>query len=904
MRALTVLLFVASLAAAAELGIEPVTEVGADGVARTWYRVNTENGPLFDRPLEPSGSAALRSDTGVLWVDRNHRFGICQAVAVSRDGRHVFANWYLNAQRASYYRTLGTELPVWESPGNFPWSYNGQQIGASSDGSVLALSSQFAARKWSSQSPYPDWDHSYAAQANGFAKVSRNGNRVVAVQNGTLWGLRSRDGNVQWSAVVPEPARLQGLDISNNGSIVAVTVYDSCIVYEDGVRRAGIPIGTATTGTQYPAAISGDGSMLATGDFYGMLKLYRWDGSSYNLQWSAQVGTPWVAGVDVSRDGSRIACGTGYANGRLCVFDSSSSTPVMTYQNYGGTGAYVASVALSSDGARVAAASWGDIAPSGSFRVLTVHNVGDTAPLVAVTRDQEPGSLFGVDISDDGQFVTAGGKAVHAGQMGNGGEVYAVMIGSADSVNAGTGAITAPGRHLQVGTAVTPQADVRNYGDNTVSVPVHCVISIGDSAVYHDSTVAPAVEPGGAVAVTFSQWTPDQYALYECQVYTALAGDGYAADDTLAIDARCFHDGRPVLISPPYPEMTVNRSFAPGGKVANGGSYTEPLSCRLVISDSGGVVLYVDSTVTGTLAPDESVAVTFTEWAPAAVGQYNAVLEARSTEDLYPDDSLVKPFAVTFEIMYDDGGYEAFYWVGRQDNDKFYLRCSPTLNPPYAITGGRIMVNMANTPFDYVAVCPDAAGMPDTANVLGEAFNVMAPSAPGWAEFSLDITRNNAEDIWLIAHWPSPTPAMGVGADATAPVDLRSYFSSNQDPFRQWTTHDWMMRLMQSPNVGTAEPATVPLRLALERVAPNPVRALARFTIAAPQPGRYELQVFDNTGRLVARPLDAEQPAGRHELAWAALDAEGNPLPPGVYFCRLLDHTRGAAAGRKFVLTH
>jgi hypothetical protein len=60
--------------------------------------------------------------------------------------------------------------------------------------------------------------------------------------------------------------------------------------------------------------------------------------------------------------------------------------------------------------------------------------------------------------------------------------------------------------------------------------------------------------------------------------------------------------------------------------------------------------------------------------------------------------------------------------------------------------------------------------------------------------------------------------------------------------------------------------------------------------------------VFDNAGRLVARPFDAEQPAGRHELAWAALDAEGNPLPPGVYFCRLLDHASGTAAGRKFVL--
>lgn len=906
MRRLAVLLLFWVVAVATPLGIEAVTETGGDGLERTWYRINTENGPLFDRPIERPEVPALRSDTGVLWVDRNHRYGIAQSVAISNDGYHILANWYLNAQRASYYRTLGTASPVWESPGDFTWGWAGNQIGVSRDGGTMTLSSLTAAYKWSSQSRFPQWLYQYPTSATGYSKTSRNGNRVVACQNGILTAIRAQDGRVLWSVPVPEPTRLQGIDLSDNGRIVAVTVYDSCIVFEDSLRRGAIPIGTSNTGTQYAAAISGDGSILVTGDYYGMLKLYRWDGSTYNLRWSAQVGTPWVAGVAVSRDGSRVACGTGYANGKLCVFDSSSAIPVMTYQNYGSTGAYVACVALSADGNRVAAASWGDIAPSGDFRVFTVHNVGDTAPLVAITRNDEPGSLFSCDISDDGQFACASGKAVHAGQMGNGGQVYAVLIGASDSVNAGTRAITAPGRYLQTGVPVTPSAEVQNYGDNTVSIPVGITIrNSADSVVYRDSAVAPDVAPGAAATVSFRQWTPDGWSLYNCRVFTRLPGDGYAGDDTLAMASRCFHDGRPVLLSPPYTEMSVNRSFTPRAVVTNSGSYTDAIRCRLTITDSIGAVVYRDSTRSGNLAPDDSTAVEFTAWSPGAVGPYSAILTAGTDDDFLPgNDSLRRSFTVTYELIYDDGSAEAYYWVGRRDNDKFYLRCSPTLNPPFAVNGGRIFVNLANTPFEYVALCPDRAGMPDTANLLDIAYNVTAPVAPGWAEFAFDVTRTTAEDFWLIARWPDNSPGMGIGADGTPPVEMRSYFSSNQDPFRQWTTHDWMMRVMQSPTVGTAEPVTAVRRLAFERITPNPVRGQCRFTISVPGPGRYELLVYDNSGRLVARPLDANRDTGVHQVAWSPVDDEGRTLPPGVYFARLVDHGRSAAVGRKFVVTY
>ena len=886
-------------------GVEPVVSTGADGSRQVWYRI-VDNGRVINpEPVAPQGPPRAPSDTGVLWVDRNHRYGILQSLAISADGYHIFGNWYLNAERADYYRSLATEVPIWEAPGSYPWAYNGQQIGASADGAVLGLSTQSSALKWSRSSQFPDWAYSYATPGPAFEKVSRSGAIIAAAGNGTLYVLDAATGETLGTETYSEPARLQGIDISADAEVIAVTVYDSCMVFDRNGRRAGIPIGTSNTGTQYAAALSGDGSLLVTGDFYGALKLYRWDGSTYNLRWSAQVGNPWIAGMDISADGSTIACGTGYANGKLCVFDSSSATPVMVYQNYGATGAYVSSVALSDDGSRVAAASWGDIAPSGDFRVFTVHNRNDTTPLVAITRDDEPGSLFACDISADGQFATCGGKAVHAGQMGNGGEVYAVLIGSTPPVNAGVQSVSSPGRFIQVGTQIAPAATVANYGDASADVPVHLVIvDQNDSLLYHDSATVPGVPPRGTSPIGFTPWTPAAFGLYRFQFFTALAGDSVPGDDSLVVAARCYHDARPQLVNPPSAENTINRPFTPAFMLKNEGSYDDAMNCWLLFRDSAGTTVYSESLTSPTIGAGESTTVTFPQWNPANAGRFTAVGVAAAPEDFHPaNDSLTKPFAVTYEIMYDDGSFDAFYWVGRQDNDKFYVRFTPTIAPPYSIRHGRIYVNMANTPFDYVMICTGSETKPDTLDPLQIANNVMAPSAPGWAEFDLDVTRPDAGDVWMVAHWPPGSPAMGIGADRNPPLDLRSYFSSNQDTFRLWTTHDWMMRLTQSPEVGLAAATTgQPFCFRLNSVRPNPFsdRAFIQYEVA--QTGQVELAVYDRSGRLVDRPVDGVLTPGRYNLSWKACDAMGTPLSPGVYFARLLDRGTGRASVRKVAI--
>jgi flagellar hook assembly protein FlgD len=60
------------------------------------------------------------------------------------------------------------------------------------------------------------------------------------------------------------------------------------------------------------------------------------------------------------------------------------------------------------------------------------------------------------------------------------------------------------------------------------------------------------------------------------------------------------------------------------------------------------------------------------------------------------------------------------------------------------------------------------------------------------------------------------------------------------------------------------------------------------------------IEVFDVSGRLVARLLDERREAGRHRVEWRGEDARGSAAPSGVYFCRM--RAGSYEATRKIVL--
>jgi len=82
-------------------------------------------------------------------------------------------------------------------------------------------------------------------------------------------------------------------------------------------------------------------------------------------------------------------------------------------------------------------------------------------------------------------------------------------------------------------------------------------------------------------------------------------------------------------------------------------------------------------------------------------------------------------------------------------------------------------------------------------------------------------------------------------------------------------------------------------------LAPTPFRSgtTLRFSLGALAPVRAE--VFDVTGRRVARLLDSTLPAGRHAITWDGTTGDGRPVNAGTYLVRL---TRGASTETRKVV--
>jgi hypothetical protein len=76
--------------------------------------------------------------------------------------------------------------------------------------------------------------------------------------------------------------------------------------------------------------------------------------------------------------------------------------------------------------------------------------------------------------------------------------------------------------------------------------------------------------------------------------------------------------------------------------------------------------------------------------------------------------------------------------------------------------------------------------------------------------------------------------------------------------------------------------------LALHQNRPNPFNPSTTISFTLPAECAVRLDVYDVSGRLVARLIDgARQSAGSHEVEWNGRDASGRAAASGIYVCRL-----------------
>jgi hypothetical protein len=175
--------------------------------------------------------------------------------------------------------------------------------------------------------------------------------------------------------------------------------------------------------------------------------------------------------------------------------------------------------------------------------------------------------------------------------------------------------IVQPTGSVPLGTHVSPQSWVRNFGAGAQVFNVRFAVTNG----YADTVRNVSVPGGESLLVTaVRSWTASPGGTFAVTCSTMLTGDLNPANNRALDSVRvALHDVGPSRILAPTGFVLPDSSYWPRAFVRNWGDYSETFS--LFMSIGAG---YVDTFRVTVLPPGESVGVSFDRWVPESLGVY------------------------------------------------------------------------------------------------------------------------------------------------------------------------------------------------------------------------------------------------------------------------------------------
>jgi hypothetical protein len=320
------------------------------------------------------------------------------------------------------------------------WGYSGTKfyVDAGDTTFILAVvdddGSGVNVSKWSGPGTgTPDWTTSfpsYVTSSYGPFAMSDDGSTIAAIAapSGTDAHLLLFDADSSVPLIDYVATGLgfpRYVKINADGQYTAFIALATLVVFNrDALSvRAQISMGASNSALD----ISGDGNLVAYG--WPSLVLMEWTGSSYQNLWSYSAGGGYyLSKIAISNDGSTmVSCWYNMPHNtiKVVVHDTGSSTPLWIYDYPTSSGTYQEvcyDIDITDDGAYFIIGSWGDDANLNP----EVHIFQrDSVPHIYYTVDM-PGSVFSVDITNDGSYATAAGKHIHANVTGRGGDVVLI----------------------------------------------------------------------------------------------------------------------------------------------------------------------------------------------------------------------------------------------------------------------------------------------------------------------------------------------------------------------------------------------------------------------------------------------------------------------------------------------
>jgi WD40 repeat protein len=839
----------------------------------------------------------------VMWVDRNHENAIAQNVAITPDGSGIFAGWWLNNMRFAAYASAGLETPLWRYYEQTQW----QMPVAACDTKYSGTSSTLPGYMWDKDSPLPANQINLGpAYSGGGTALSGDGSVAVFVfaegqVNGILVACNTTTGDTILTRTFDLAQGIYGVDLSRDGTVAVVSCYNALYVYEipNGTLR-----GTLYNYSQNIAKISSDGSLITIGTFSGDVYLYDWDGSEYGQRWIRPTHHSWVTALDISEDGSTVACGTmniqggQITGGKFMMWDAETGEVLIDYAEYGHE---VASVALSATGEYAIAGSWGKYQATFGDVVTCFIRESDVPIFQLLDDIDEPGSIFSVAISDSGHYATAGGKAVHANEWGNGGMVYSIQVRDPLTHDVAVSSIDDPSEFITPGVSFTPTATFMNVGTAAASFAVSCSITNleDNQVVYTSSSNITDLSSFVASQVFFSPGvTLPSDGRYRVSFAAEMVGDEDTSNNTLALISRSWHDMQAVSVASPFDEVTVNWSTTPIATFKNLGSYTETADVLVSIFDSLDTEVYSAINTIFELAPYAIEQLDFEGWAPSEVGLYRIQFSVQVADDYTPDNNtIIREFRVTNEMIYDDNISDMSIWVDAypsSNNRKFATRFDPNITLPFTITNIRFYQPAITYSgyFDYIDINSEIDALPDTTSYLYRIENPVLPGPDNWASFDVDV-NTEYQPLWVVLHWADVTDAGPyVGADNTPPIDGQSWWYSDNNPagWSHWTASDWMIRMTLvegGQGIGNEYVSGLPLEISLKQNYPNPFNPTTRIEFALPNAGNVNLEIYNCLGQKIRSLVDSYLEPGYHTAVWDGKTDLGLAVSSGMYYYRL-----------------
>ncbi|MCD4818287.1 MAG: carboxypeptidase regulatory-like domain-containing protein [Candidatus Cloacimonetes bacterium] len=360
--------------------------------------------------------------TGLIW-EASAEWAICKSVGISDETYHPFIGWHTNDEAWSYFGETNN-IPLWEYD-----IYGAEYLPHDiiSDGTYMVGGNGDTIYGFSASSGIPDWTYSIDNPNDDIFQIviSNDGSTIYFVSGDDydysfITSVDLTTSIENWSYSLPSGGYSANLVLSGNNEKILITQYYDAIIYSDSGEL--IFQTSIAGGSQCTPAISDDGNIFAFGSLSGYGSVYEYNVimQTYNLKWQHQfVGGSydWVYAIAISGDGSTVAFGSKKSNnGELAVFNIESSEPLWIYQSVNDL---ISDIDLSVDGSVIAASSYGP--EDDSDNDFWFFNINSNEPVFSFNCQ---GSPYDIDLSNDGTRCIVGGKAVHSGTMGHGGNVY------------------------------------------------------------------------------------------------------------------------------------------------------------------------------------------------------------------------------------------------------------------------------------------------------------------------------------------------------------------------------------------------------------------------------------------------------------------------------------------------